>query len=416
MDSSIAPCLSAVTPFMSDLQIQLVNQIDQGVSYREIYWTVLRMARDLRDLGEDVVQFDPDIILDAFSDYTSQREMMLLLHSIPRPVLRSIVMRMVAHDFWERDSESRKLLYDAEGPGAYIASVSVVGRDGCGWSIAENSQIVTYLEQYAHAIDLKEKDEDHYGGSPYSDDDVAAFRVSEEIDKVDDTTTEDSQSQNFSMPRFASSSRKNKSRHVWQLIALLKKRDDPNAPQKEPCKQCFCMVGNSDDGLLVSCLKYAGFEVQDTIVPICKAWRIDHINLSEILLTVLAGSLVSVGGLNVKQPGTKSEKNPPSDRAFEGCRLHVWRGNPWFEENLVHSYPQMKEYIDAESELGQSSQADLEQLFERVQYAETKDDELMRFLAFEDSVEDYAEDSVEDTNEQPAGTIPDRTRTRYASV
>lgn len=260
---------------MSDLQIQLVNQIDQGVSYREIYWTVLRMARDLRDLGEDVVQFDPDIILDAFSDYTSQREMMLLLHSIPRPVLRSIVMRMVAHDFWERDSESRKLLYDAEGPGAYIASVSVVGRDGCGWSIAENSQIVTYLEQYAHAIDLKEKDEDHYGGSPYSDDDVAAFRVSEEIDKVyrnrlalesneeepdtesdfsqrsnsqvDDTTTEDSQSQNFSMPRFASSSRKNKSRHVWQLIALLKKRDDPNAPQKEPCKQCFCMVGNSDD-------------------------------------------------------------------------------------------------------------------------------------------------------------------------
>lgn len=112
----------------------------------------------------------------------------------------------------------------------------------------------------------------------------------------------------------------------------------------------------------------------------------------------------------------------------------------------------MKEYIDAESELGQSSQADLEQLFERVrnarlernmawddmqdgveslrlrmeqesqhvedplEYAETKDDELMRFLAFEDSVEDYAEDSVEDTNEQPAGTIPDRTRTRYASV
>ncbi|KAI1775551.1 hypothetical protein F4818DRAFT_416845 [Hypoxylon cercidicola] len=429
--------------------------------------------------------------------------MILLLHSIPRPVLRSIVMRMVAHDFWERDSENRKLLYDAEGPGAYIATVSVVGRNGCGWSIMENRQIVECLEMYARAIELKERDDDHYGGSQYCDDDVAAFLVSMEVDKVyrtrptlegdeedeeedgesdgksdeeddveadttssaDDTTTEDSESQDYPMPRFASSSRRNKSRHIRQLIEILKKRNDPYAPQNEPCKQSFCMVGNSDDvekrkqnhrlignltnsahlwGLLVSCLKYMDLEAQDTIVPICKAWQLDHINLSEILLTVLTGSLVSVGGLNVKRPGTKSEKHPPSHRAFEGCRLHVWRFNPWFEENLVHSYPQISNLVDAEAELERSSQADLERLLDDVhdarqerdlaweqfenlvqsvqpqiedalreaekslQCAEIEDDELMGFLAFEDPVD-------EDASARPsAGSVPDRTR--HASV
>ncbi|KAF3056452.1 hypothetical protein GL218_06431 [Daldinia childiae] len=58
------------------------------------------------------------------------RQVTLLLHTIPWQVLRSIAMRMVAFDFWKRDSDNCALLYDKEGPGVYIAIISVVNRQG----------------------------------------------------------------------------------------------------------------------------------------------------------------------------------------------------------------------------------------------------------------------------------------------
>ncbi|KAI0378638.1 hypothetical protein F5Y04DRAFT_283565 [Hypomontagnella monticulosa] len=69
--------------------------------------------------------------------------------------------------------------------------------------------------------------------------------------------------------------------------------------------------------------------------------------MAEILLTILAGSLVCEQGLNVKQPGTKSEKAPPSDRAFGICRRDVFKTHPWLYENLLQSYPDLGEHLES---------------------------------------------------------------------
>ncbi|KAI0019758.1 hypothetical protein F4780DRAFT_780071 [Xylariomycetidae sp. FL0641] len=68
--------------------------------------------------------------------------------------------------------------------------------------------------------------------------------------------------------------------------------------------------------------------------------------MAEILFTVLAGSLITIQGLNIMRPGTKTEKNALSDRVFEDNRLQVWRDRPWLHENLlasVHDMPVFKE-------------------------------------------------------------------------
>ncbi|KAI1480341.1 hypothetical protein F4774DRAFT_425116 [Daldinia eschscholtzii] len=414
MDSSrFPPEPSAATPLVSALQAKLVRQIDQGAMYDEMYATVVEMGEELSE--QNVVKVD-DMITALKNDDGNQ--MTLLLHTIPRPVLRSIVMRMVAYDFWERDSDNRMLLYDREGPGAYIVTLSVLNRRGRAWSVKENKEIIKYLKLYAHAIETYEREGDSYGDSQLVEHDRTSMQVAADIDKVYQKTDSesggienksDSESSGPSWwqePRFASSSKTNKSRSVRHLIQMLRKRNIANVDENEPAKQSVCMVGNSDDiekrtqnhrlisalsntahcwGLLVSCLKYAGLEPEETIIPVCKAWKVEHINMAEILVTVLAGSLISVGGLNVKQAGTKSEKNPPHARVFESGRIHVWRSKPWFHENLAHSNPSLSKLLEAEQEL---DEIDMDALEAKVEEVANLNDKLEKQLAELDAIEE----------------------------
>ncbi|KAI8963171.1 hypothetical protein F5Y11DRAFT_167601 [Daldinia sp. FL1419] len=418
MDATRFPPVSSVaTPCMSALQAKLVGQIDQGCRYDELYATIVEMGEELGN--QDVV--DARGIIKVLRE-DEGNQMSLLLHSIPRPVLRSIVMRMVAHEFWERDSENRNLWYDSEGPGAYVATLSIIGRNGCSWSINENNQIISLLQTYGEAIDVFSR----YGSddSDYSFDDMSAqerqcLQTAYDIDMAyrkrgwlsngtpgvpgapgafgmpsdsggGGSTSQDSNVESsavdvpdwWAQPRFSGSGKANKSQSVNHMISMLRKRNIAGVDRNEPCRQSVCMVGNSDDimcrtqnhrlisslsnsaktwGLLVSCLKYAGIEAEDTILPACKAWKVKHINMAEILLTVLSGSLISVGGLNVKSPGTKSEKSPPSYRVFEASRTHEWKAKPWYEENMFHTIPHLRRLSDARQELEAVDHASLEE-------------------------------------------------------
>ncbi|XDG03789.1 hypothetical protein ABKA04_003404 [Annulohypoxylon sp. FPYF3050] len=485
---SFPPVASASTPLISPLQAKLVRQLDQGESYKEIYSTVVEMGEELR--GDPWVAVEKSI--DTLEN--DRENMLLLLHSIPRPVLRSIVMRMVAHDFHDRGSSNRKYLYEKEGPGAYIVTLSIMNREGRTWSAAENVEIVRLLRQYALAIDLCENfgpgsgqsgiviltnDEfdaletakkidaaydkparhlviDENSGSlvvsdegdtpspeisDISDDDFEPdetdsekegsrentqedgtqedsrdaretqdeiiVRGSEESsvrDSEEESTTRDSEEstaydtldefredlrqsvdsagetadetvdegeieipvEKLEMPTYAKGY-KHKSLQVTQLASMLEKRAWGEFDPTVECSQSVCMVGNAGDierrtqdhrrligglrnsaatwSVLHYCLKYAGLEVEETIIPVCKAWAPKQINAAETLVTVLAGSLISIGGLNVKQPGTRSEKEMPSKEIFQMCKRQVWRANPWFEQNMEKSYPEVSRLI-----------------------------------------------------------------------
>ncbi|KAI1458661.1 hypothetical protein F4805DRAFT_121688 [Annulohypoxylon moriforme] len=407
-NSQFRPNISASTPLLSRLQVKLIQQIDEEVAYETMYETVVEMAEEL--CGQDYVSVDK--IIKTFHE--NRRDMSLLLHSIPRPVLRSIVMRMVAYDFHDRGSTKRTWLYEKEGPGAYIVTLSIVGRKGCTWSASENLEIVLLLQQYALAIDLCEKFGEYPGTPPLTDEERSALELARKIDKayakpadqlvvddrsgsfivpdddIDDPTdtdcTTDGDMENseddapasvpaLEMPKYASRGIRGRSIHVRRLAEMLERRHLHDLDPTEPCKQSVNMVGNAGDierrtqahrlitsnlrnsaatwGVLIYCLKYAGLEPEETIIPVCKTWELKQINMAEILVTVLAGSLISVDGLNVKEPGTRPEKHAPADNMFEHCRRQVWRANPWFLENLGQSFPDIEGLLEFEEEFGE---------------------------------------------------------------
>ncbi|KAI0010045.1 hypothetical protein F4779DRAFT_579106 [Xylariaceae sp. FL0662B] len=309
-------------------------------------------------------------------------------------------MRMVTFDFCDRDSDNRELLYECEGPGAYICGLSVAGRDGRAWSRNENIKLIQHLDSYSLAIDACEKrdKDDAYGNSQFTAEELAALGVATAIDLQYGKDKELDNTQTYQMPRFASISQAGNSRHVRELTSTLKRRNVSDECPDEPSLQSMYMVGASDDvdrskqshrlitslggtthlwGLLASCLKYMDLNPEETIIPVCKAWKVEHINFSEILVTVLAGSLVSVGGLNVAQPGGKSEKNPPSERILERCRTHVWGVKPWLEENLQHTYnahPDVQRLAAAQKEL---DSIDLDELRKKAEEEEESRNELI---------------------------------------
>ncbi|KAI2462954.1 hypothetical protein F4781DRAFT_418187 [Annulohypoxylon bovei var. microspora] len=414
--SQFPPTASAATPLISSLQMKLVNQIDQGVSYDDIYPTIIEMGEEL--LNQDLVP-----VHKMLQVLRNRAQMSLLLHSIPRPVLRSIVMRMVAYDFHDRASDNRKWLYDKEGPGAYIATISVINREGCTWTARENVRVVSLLNKYSLAIETYEKYKSD-GGSQLTEVELSAMKVAQEIDKaypntageavanneiIDDSVSDDdsiSDDENdigqdlaWKIPRFACGLTGKRSRDARQLASMLEMRQIPGVDLDVPCKQSVCMVGNAGDvekrtqahrlitalkecvkcwGLLVSCLKYANLEVEETIIPVCKTWESKQINMAEILVTVLAGSLLSVSGLNVKQPGTRPEKKEPIPRMLQHCYSQVWRANPWFRENLAHSFPVTMALIEAEEKLGDPPP--LERTLDKIQQLGEERGEMVKTL------------------------------------
>lgn len=166
------------------------------------------------------------------------------------------------------------------------------------------------------------------------------------------TEGEATHTQVYTMPRFASSSQKNKSRSIALLLDFMKRM--PDRQSQVQWLQSFTMVGNSQDiqrrvqdhrmishmgktaklwALMAFCLTYIAVDPQDVIVPVCKAWKLEHMNLGEVLVTIIAGSLVSRGGLNVHPAGTRSEKKRLPQREFDECRRLIL-SKPWYLENL----------------------------------------------------------------------------------
>ncbi|KAH8782478.1 hypothetical protein BGZ57DRAFT_819757 [Hyaloscypha finlandica] len=72
-------------------------------------------------------------------------------------------------------------------------------------------------------------------------------------------------------------------------------------------------------GFMLSCLKELKIKIHIVTLAILKVWTPEQINLGEILITVLTGSLVEDGGYNISQAGSKPQLMKPVnyDQEFE---------------------------------------------------------------------------------------------------
>ncbi|KAI0186364.1 hypothetical protein EV127DRAFT_514527 [Xylaria flabelliformis] len=278
-------------------------------------------------------------------------------------------------------------VFDIDGPGAYVMFSFIRDRKGKWLSGKEITKLVSFINDYREAVDvcIRRRKDDVYGGSQLTSEERRVLGLAMKIDDAERTnkhnlTLDDLDQFN---PRFESKS--TGSGFISQLIAMLERRCLPQLDQEVWHRQSPLMVGNAGNmkkrtadhfpnnslsktpkiwGLMLSCMCLMGLKYEVQAVPLFRAW-IDarQVNAAEVLGTVLAGSLVSVAGMNVKQHGTRDEDARADTYGYLNSKKLVFAAKTWFKDNLELSLRETDENTKTQKQLD-AVNAELEKLEE----------------------------------------------------
>ncbi|KAK5629200.1 hypothetical protein RRF57_004915 [Xylaria bambusicola] len=368
---------SAERPVLSNERCDLVKMLDDGASMDEIFEKLINGPLVKCIVNEKWFTDDKDIMNELFL-------------SISRGLLRCLLVNNLGPDLWDKALRSRRNwennIYDIDGPGAYVMFTFVRDRGGKWLSKREIRELISLLDMYRDAIKIWERrnDSDIYGTSQLIDGQKDVLKMAMKIDDAVRSVAQypsqsDDEIGRFE-PRFKSSTAKDLTGYINAMIDMLRRRCLSGVDRDIYQCQSPLMVGNAGDmarrtsnhmsgnsfhqspklwGLMLSCLAVMKINVETQAVPLFRAWTDgNQVNVAEVLATVLAGSMVSVAGLNVKQPGTRFEEGRTSQNAYENGKFHVFAAKPWLNENLElciarqpHNVGMAKEIKAAEEKL-----------------------------------------------------------------
>lgn len=347
------PQRSAQLPSLDDAQARLVRAIDDGASFHDMWALACEMAAAQsnhvrRAFAEDAARESP---------------MQILFHTMSRPFLRSLVLGTVAHDLHEDHSAHWRQTYPMRHAGSYAVGLVVQDR-GAFLTKAETRQLVQRLRQYAAAVEYMDarRADDAYGNSQVTD---AEREVLETVMAIDNRYLKAHQQWEegdpFRMPRFAGSRQQDPAGHIRQLVAMFERRvlaDGPdhvaqlssplyvgcagNLAARTPHHDQRASGGVKLLHLTQSCMAYCGFSPRTVAAPALWVWEEEHVPLAEMLVTVLAGSLVAQGGFNAVAPGSNRPDltGAGAEEMLQTTQDYVYGERPFFQENLRQTVAQ----------------------------------------------------------------------------
>ncbi|RWA08800.1 hypothetical protein EKO27_g6286, partial [Xylaria grammica] len=143
MDPVIPAIPSARLPVLGPDVVRLIRMIDNGESYRSIFYHLHATTSLMRNAA-----LPPEVSLeDAF----------ILFHSLSRPLLRSLLMGTLGPHFYSRNAKRHNYdtsLYDDNYAGAYAVSLHVKGRRGAFLSQRETRELIVALNMYADGVSV----------------------------------------------------------------------------------------------------------------------------------------------------------------------------------------------------------------------------------------------------------------------
>ncbi|RYP26369.1 hypothetical protein DL768_011737 [Monosporascus sp. mg162] len=343
-----------VSNFLGDL---LVEQLDKGASHNALFPVVKAMAYQLTRQG----QIPCVKISEAFADGSdTEKELKVLFHTIHRKTLRSLVLGFLAYDLHDEDSDNWKHIYAPNGSGTYVIATSIRGRHGSFLSRYEIKELSMFIEKYAVACTLWAKIKDSYGqASQVSQEEEELLKEAMMIDNqlLRKKNQEWRVGDRFREPRCWSG--RNGTANAAALVKMLTRRRDGhfdgNVHQVQSPVYIGCahqvkkrMLAHDPDlsslagsssmlKLMLACIRYMGLKPMVRSVPMVMVWKEEQIPLSEILVTVLAQSLVTHHGLNIIQPGTNSSMDERTTDHHQSVIEHTWVRRSWFKDNLEKS-------------------------------------------------------------------------------
>jgi hypothetical protein len=132
---------------------------------------------------------------------------------------------------------------------------------------------------------------------------------------------------------------------------------------------------------MLSCLKVLKIKIHIVTLAILKVRTPEQINLGELLITALTGSLVEDGGYNISQAGPKPQLLNPVN--YDQESEEIFRSSSHVKVNLDESEKNMGNYLEVVSSLVELSsgkaQSELEKYEKEVdKHQEAADEELHR--------------------------------------
>ncbi|KAI1774831.1 hypothetical protein F4818DRAFT_416865 [Hypoxylon cercidicola] len=395
----IKPRVCAEVPVLGKIAEQIVVGIDSGATLESLFPLVIDMAKELR--GEEQT-IGCENVIDYFEDKTSEnhQQLRILFHTMNRQTLRSLLLGHIAYDLHDTYSKNWKNTYDKEGAGAYFIGISIEDRDGAFLNQKEIKTVMGHLEEYQAGCEAWTHSglDDSYGQSQIS---PAQRLAIENVMLIDNEMLPEAKKwvpgDSLKEPRCMSG--KKGVGNIEALQKMLRKRInedfDENVYQTSSPGYVGCgrrmprrlLLHDPDYGdmsqsstvlkLLVACIRYMGLKPTVHTVPIMRVWEQAQIGLSEVLVTVLAQSLITIGGLNVIKPGTVTSSGDSNVDIYKKSKVDVWIMKPWFGENIDQSLDEMEGnhiYREALEKIQSDfmSETELEQLAEEIEKAETR--------------------------------------------
>lgn len=401
MNSSIEARVSAEMPIIPDDVVDLVKMVDEGRSMNRIFNRL--MSSSLAEGIETKHDLQGD-------------DMRVLFHTLSRPLLRSMLLKTVGMDLYDKDiaEDNWSHVYAVKGGGAYVATIHVRRRLGQFLCPREIREFIRMLERYARAVDAYDDcvvNDYLVKPGPLGDDLTFSQKVDDEMRSASEKHFKEYDPR-YARPRFGGlpprlvETPRDMSKNIRHLIAMFEKRCAGREEDEEVFQwQAPMMVGNAANlrnrtsvhyhdssmsstskvwALTISCLRMMGVLARVQVAPLFCAWTLDQMDLGEVLGTILGGTLLPGDGFNVKQPGTRGGGPEIREDGLEEAKTEVfyWRG--WFQENLRHSIAdvhrpgQVLAGLRAYVATLEQYKARADELRERIQRAEEERETAMR--------------------------------------
>ncbi|RYP56434.1 hypothetical protein DL770_010829 [Monosporascus sp. CRB-9-2] len=336
----------AEMPLQGERTLTLFHALEDNDSYYELSLELSKLAKELAKYKKERVDKPRDLIE---NDRWHGRSMLIMLHTIPKTLLRSIILNTVAYDFLNRIT-APPLCYSADGPGTYVAAMSIRSRNGEFLCVVEIEDLIEGLRKYCKAY-VRQK---AHQGSPSTPEDKALDESAREVDaafgsrssgakdRLRFIRSDDAHQRVFVAhrelrgPLPASGT----AGAVPSRVSEAEPSDggcsnqmDDRMPHHDP-KGPSGLGPTTYTWALTLCLikSRLGLDPVVTVRPVVRTWENNLLATSEVLVTALAGSYVFQEGFNVIGAGGQAGDRP--DNVLTDCKRYIFADRPFFGQNV----------------------------------------------------------------------------------
>ncbi|KAI1764159.1 hypothetical protein GGR53DRAFT_466569 [Hypoxylon sp. FL1150] len=325
-------------PLQGGKRLELYQAFADYDNYYEVLQVLSKHAIELGNQSSlkkalDQLQFDREL----------GRKIAVLLHAIPRGLLEALILGTVGYYFASAPYVTREC-YDADGPGTYVAAMTITGRHGRFTNVEEDEKLVVALRKYCDAYAGQKA---RQGGPPASQTDVDLDTFARNVDKTFGSRPGSKKDQSFER-RCVASRNQGSSRLAYHkqgpLMIGCSNQLDERMGHHDPYSSSGLSQTTYTWALTLCLISSELNLIPEVIVkPVIRTWENEYLGPSEVLVSALGLSYVFQDGFNVVGGG--SQKGDKQSSVLLEAKEHVFVTKPWFRDNLEATQKELEKRL-----------------------------------------------------------------------